>query len=272
MYYRTILFLLLIFSYSCSKEKPVYEPRVQSNAFEVYQTAYESMERGDFFYAQKKFSEAELSFKSIEHASKASIMGSYCLYAINFYDEALEKIKSHLKKYPLDKNNIYAHYLKSLIYFEQISDEKKDIEPILKAKKEIDLFLKKFPESDYSMDLKFKRDLAINQLAAKELFIAKYYISVKKWVPAIKRLKKIVDEYNTTIFIEEALHRLVEINYHIGLENEARNYAKLLGYNYNSSKWFEQSYLILNKEYKVTKIKKDKNKDSFIKKIIKKIK
>ena len=108
-------------------------------------------------------------------------------------------------------------------------------------------------------------------MAAKELFVAKYYISVKKWVPAINRLKTIVRDYDKTVFIEEALHRLVEIHYHIGLENEAKNYAKILGYNYNSSKWFEQSYMILNKDYKLPKIDKIDKKESFFKKIIKKI-
>ena len=127
-----------------------------------------------------------------------------------------------------------------------------------------------YPNSDYYWS-KFK-NLIRNQLAAKELFIAKYYISVKKWIPAINRLKKIVRDYDKTIFIEEALHRLVEIHYHLGLEAEAKKYAKILGYNYNSSEWFQQSYKILNKDYKIPKIKKIKNKDNFLKKIIKKIK
>jgi outer membrane protein assembly factor BamD len=145
------------------------------------------------------------------------------------------------------------------------------VEPILKSIEEIDFFLKKFPESEYTIDLKFKKDLAINQMAAKELYIAKYYISVKKWIPAINRLKKIISDYDKTIFIEEALHRLVEIHYHIGLEDEAKKYAKILGYNYNSSKWFEQTYVILNKDYKLPKTNDDNDKDSFLKKIIKKI-
>ena len=108
-------------------------------------------------------------------------------------------------------------------------------------------------------------------MAAKELYIAKYYISVKKWIPAINRLKKITSEYEKTVFIEDALHRLVEIHYHIGLEDEAKKYAKILGYNYNSSKWFEQTYLILNKDYKLPKNIDEKEKNSFLKRIIKKI-
>ena len=169
---------------------------------------------------------------------------------------------------------MYAHYLIAIIHFEQISDEKKDLKPLLDAGKKIDFFLKKFPNSDYALDLKFKKDLIQNQLAAKELYIAKYYISVQKWVPAINRFKKIVEDYEKTVFIEEALHRLVEINYYLGLEEEAKKYANILGYNYNSGQWFEQSYKVLNKEYKIQvpekkQVKKD---DTFLKRILKKIK
>ena len=118
---------------------------------------------------------------------------------------------------------------------------------LLLAKNQIDFFLKEYPESEYSIDLRFKKDLIQNQLAAKELYIAKYYISTQKWIPAIKRLKIIVKDYEKTIFIEEALHRLVEIHYHLGLVEEAKKYASILGYNYNSGEWFPQSYKVLNK-------------------------
>jgi len=257
---------------SCSKEEAKYEPKPRSDPYKLYEDAYQAFEKGDYFYAQKKFSEAELNFEVVELASKSAIMSSYCLYGINFYSQALESIESFIKKYPADKNIIYAHYLETLIYFEQIEDEKKDLEPILKTKDKIDFFLKEFPDNDYAIDLKFKKELIINQIAAKELYVAKYYISVKKWIPAINRLKIIVDDYNQTIFIEEALHRLVEIHYHIGLVEEAKKYAKILGYNYNSSEWYEEAYKILNKDYKIIKkkdIKKDKN---LFKKIIEKIK
>tara|TARA_B100001057_G_C22420569_1_gene783383 strand:- start:155 stop:685 length:531 start_codon:yes stop_codon:yes gene_type:complete len=175
-------------------------------------------------------------------------------------------------KYRADKNVIYAHYLIAIIHYEQISDEKKDLKPLLDAQRKIEFFLNNYPDSDYSLDLKFKKDLILNQLAAKELYIAKYYISTQKWVPAMNRLKIIVKDYEKTIFIEEALHRLVEINYHIGLEDEAKKYANILGYNYNSSEWFAQSYKILNKDYKIMPINKIKDTDSFFKRIINKIK
>ena len=168
---------------------------------------------------------------------------------------------------PADKNVIYAHYLESLIYYEQIADEKKDVQPLLDASKKIDFFIKKYPKSDYTIDLMFKKDLIENQLAAKELYVSKYYISTKKWVPAINRLKVIMNEYDKTIFIEEALHRLVEIHYYLGLENEAKKYAKTLGYNYESSKWYENSYSVFNKKYKKNKGEKVEKKKSFLNKV-----
>ena len=274
MYQKLILTFIIIFSLlSCSKNKDIeYEiNKTKVDPYKLYEEGLNAFNQGDYFYAEKKFSEAELNFKIVEHAAKSAIMSSYALYGINFYSEALENLERYLRKYPADKNIMYAHYLIAIIYFEQISDEKKDLKPLLNANKKIDFFLKEFPDSDYAMDLRFKKDLIQNQLAAKELYVAKYYISTQKWVPAINRLKNIIEDYEKTVFIEEALHRLVEINYYLGLEKEAQKYAQILGYNYNSSQWFEQSYKVLNKEYKIQEISKSKNDDGFLKKILKKI-
>ena len=274
MVFKHILILTLIFLLvSCSnKDKPLYEPSSKVEGYTVYKEGLDAFEKNDFFFASKKFDQAELNFSSVDIAAKSALMSSFSLYAINFYDEAIDNLERFIIKYPADKNIIYAHYLMAIIYFEQIADEKKDVEPLLKAKDKIDFFIKKYHDSVYSLDLKFKKDLIINQIAAKELYVAKYYISVQKWIPAINRLKIIVKDYDKTIFIEEALHRLVEIHYFIGLEDEAKKYASILGYNYNSSQWLEQSYKVFNKKYKLTDTKKDIKKDSFIKKIIKKIK
>ncbi len=268
-----IFFTSLVLLAACSKKEPAYVPTEKIDPYSVYKTAYDAFEKGDYFFASKKFFEAELSFKVLEYASKSAIMGCYSLYGINFFDDALVNLERFLRQYPADKNIIYAHYLIAIIYYEQITDEKKDMEPLLKTKNKIDFFLNKYPDNEYAIDLQFKKDLIINQMAAKELYIAKYYISVQKWIPAINRLKSIIENYDQTIFIEEALHRLVEIYYLLGLEEKAENYAKILGYNYNSSQWFEQSYKILNKDYKIIRNKNLKaKKDNFIQKIIKKIK
>ena len=276
---RILSVIIITFSlYSCIKkdDKVIYEPQIEIDAFALYKEGIEAFEKNDYFFANKKFSEAELNFKNVELAAKSAIMSAFSSYSINFYDEALENLNRYLKIYPSDKNVVYAHFLIAVIYFEQISDAKKDLDPVLKAYDKVNFFLNKYPNTDYAIDLKFKKDLIENQLAAKEMYVAKYYISVKKWVPAINRLKNIVREYDKTIFIEEALHRLVEIHYHIGLVEESEKFASILGYNYNSGEWFKQSYKILNKEYKITKknIQNEdkKNNKGFIKKIIKMIK
>jgi outer membrane protein assembly factor BamD len=273
MFQKSLVIFILIFSLlSCSKDEISYEPKGTIDPYLVYQEAMEAFEEGDYFFAEKKFTEAELNFKKVQYAAKSAIMSSYSLYGINFYVESLENLNRYLKKYPADENVMYAHYLIAIIYYEQISDEKKDLQPLLDANDQINFFLKKYPDSDYAIDLKFKGALIQNQLAAKELYIAKYYITTQKWIPAINRLKIIVNNYEETIFIEEALHRLVEIYYYLGLEDEANKYAKVLGYNYNSSQWFKQSYKVLNKDYKINQKIEVKKNESLLKKIINKIK
>ncbi len=260
-----ISFAMLIFS--CAKNDQLYKPTSKINPYDTYKEGLKAFNENQFFFASKKFSKAEINFSSPSAAGKAAIMNAFSLYAINFYDEAEENLNRFLKIYPSHKYQIYANYLLAIISYEQISDERHDLKPLLDAKKKIDLFLQKYPNTDYAIDLNLKKNLVINQFAAKELYTAKYYIKVQKWVPAINRLKIIVKDYNTTVFIEEALHRLVEIHYHIGLEEEAKKYASVLGYNYNSSEWFKQTYKLLNKDYKIVK-KRDKENKDFLKKIV----
>ena len=267
--------LLIFFALlqSCSpKTDVIYQPNNKIDPYSSYKEGLEAFEQNNFFFANKKFSEAEINFKVPRLAAKSAIMASYSLYGINFYNQAEENLNRYLTTYPGDTNVMYAHYLLAIISFEQISDERHDLKPLLDAEKKIDFFLKKYPNSEYAMDLSFKKDLVNNQFAAKELYVAKYYISVQKWIPAINRLKIIVKNYDKTVFIEEALHRLVEIHFHLGLKEEAKKYATILGYNYNSSKWFEKSYKILNKNYEgISKIEPKKEK-SLYKKVLNAIK
>jgi outer membrane protein assembly factor BamD len=272
--YQKIVYLFLIFFLiiSCSKkELELNLPADKEKSFEIYKEAVEAMNKKELFYASKKFSEAEVILPTIELSAKASLMSSYCLYLINFYSEATENLERFINQYPADKNISYAHYLIAITLYEQILDEKKDIKPLIATKEKIEYFLKKFPDTEYALDLRFKLGLVNSQLAAKEMYIAKYYISVQKWIPAINRLKIIVNDFSDTIFIEEALHRLVEVNYRVGLIDEAKAAAVILGYNYNSSEWYSQSYKILNKSYKITKKSGEKKNIGLIKRTIKKI-
>ena len=129
---------------------------------------------------------------------------------------------------------------------------------MLKAKGKFDFIIENFPDTDYATDARFKMDLIIDQLAAKEMSIARFYMKTQKWIPALNRLKLIVDKYEKTVFVEEALHRLVEVYYKLGLTEEAKQAASILGYNYMSSEWYERSYKVFNKKYKKKKIKKKK--------------
>ncbi len=275
--YRKLIYFFIIsfFLFSCSKKEPKLNTETNNleKSFEIYNEAVKALDEGQYYYASNKFLEAENILPKVEFSAKASLMSSYCLYLINFYPEAEEGLERFIRKYPADKNITYAYYLLVIIYYEQILDESKDITPLLVSKKKIKDFLERYPNTEYALDLKFKTDLINNQLAAKELYVAKYYIETKKWIPAINRLKIIIKDYDETVFIEEALHRLVEVYYMIGLEDEAKSTAALLGYNYNSSEWYQQSYKLLNKDYKIpkkTNTKKDKD-TGIIKRTIKKI-
>ena len=239
-----ILSFLILLLFSCTKtEVKDSEPlSTKQKAMDIYKDALSSMEEGQYLIASEKFDQSESLLPQTEWAAKSALMSSYCLYTISFYDEAILNLKRFKKLYPADPNIDYASYLIAVIYYEQILDEKKDVEKLIFTKDAIEDFLKKYPNTDYAMDLKFKLDLVINQMAAKEISIARFYIQNEKWIPAINRLKIVVEKYDKTIFVEEALFRLVEIYYRIGLIDEAKAAASLLGYNYNSSEWYEKSY------------------------------
>ena len=210
------------------------------------------------FMPQKKFRETESLMPQTEWAAKSALMSAYADYSRNAYTQSIFGLERFIRTYPADNNLSYAHYLIAICYYEQILDEKKDLEPLIKARKKFKFILENYPETDYATDARFKMNLIIDQLAAKEMSIVRYYMRTEKWIPALNRLKVVVKKYDRTIFIEEALHRLVEVNYKLGLVEEAKSAAAILGYNYQSGEWYERSYKVFNKKYKPKKVKKDK--------------
>jgi len=262
MFKNLLILLLSIFLlFSCSKkssEKVISEPTEQEIAMSIYAEAVEALKKGDSFYASKKFKEVESLMPQSKWASKASLMASYADYSRNAYSNAIFDLERHINNYPADKNIPYAHYLIAMCYYEQILDEKKDLNPLLKAKEKFEFIMQTYPDTDYGTDARFKIDLIVDQLAAKEMSIARYYMKTEKWIPALNRIKIVIEKYDTTIFVEEALHRLVEIYYRLGLEEEAKQAASILGYNYQSGEWYKKSYKVFNKKYKPKKIKKKK--------------
>ena len=263
MYKNLFILLLSIFLLSsCSDKKKdniaINEPTEEDQAINIYNEAVDSLKKGDAFYAAKKFKDVESLMPQSSWAAKASLMAAYSDYNRNAYSNAIFGLERHITNYPADENIPYAHYLMAICYYEQILDEKKDLKPLLKSKEQFEFIMENFPNTDYATDARFKIDLIIDQLAAKEMSIARFYIKTKKWIPALNRLKIVVDKYENTIFVEEALHRLVEVYYNLGLTDEAKQAAAILGYNYKSGDWYKKSYKVFNKKYATKKIKKEK--------------
>ena len=260
----TIIVFLVFFLSGCKnkKEEPIVlkSDDLETQMIEAYNEGIKAFEEGDMLFAAKNFNNVENIYPQSIWAPRSILMAAYSYYYHDYYGDAISEIQRFLKNYPENENYPYAYYLMASCYYELIVDEKKDLSSILKSQEYFEYIIKNYPNTDFSLDAKFKLNLIDNVLASKELYIGKYYLSKKKWIPAINRFKNIVNNYEQTEYIEEALHRLVEINYILGLENESKKYAVLLGYNYKSSEWYEESYKVFNKEYisPIEKIKKDK--------------
>jgi len=249
---------------SCTKKNEIIskieEKDLELQVFEAYKEGLRSLEEGDVLFAAKKFNEAEILFPQSEWAPRSSLMAAYSYYSQEYYIDSIAELKRFIKIYSKNKNLDYAYYMLGIVYYEQIVDEKKDLKSINNAKNTFKFVIKNFPNTDYALDAKFKLGMVNNILASKEMYVANYYFDKKKWIAALNRFKIVINKYETTIYVEEALHRMVEINYHLGLQSEAKKYAQLLGYNYQSSEWYERSYSIFNESYeKNKKIKTKKN-------------
>jgi len=252
-----IFFIILVLFNSCSKE-PVQKSIIKEKSLELqvkeaYQEGVEALNDGDVLFAAKKFNQAEMLFPQASSAPQSALMAAYSYYTQDYYGDAIAELKRFLKVYPSHKDLGYVYYLLAVCYYEQIVDEKKDLQSIINAKENFNIIIKNYPNSEYAIDAEFKIDLIDDILAAKEMYLGRYYFDRKKWIPAINRFREIIDNYDTTIYAEEALHRLVEVHYTIGLINEAEKYAQLLGYNYQSSKWYENTYSLFDKSYKKRK-------------------
>jgi len=258
---------------SCSKDEArksvIKEKSLDLQVLDAYKEGKRFLESGDVLYAAKKFNEAEILYPQSEWAPKAALMAAYSYYVQDYYSDTIAELERFIKVYPKHKNLDYAYYLLGLSYYEQITDETKDLKSIVDAKRNFTFIINNFPNTEYSLDSQFKVDLINDILASKEMYVGRYYFDKKKWIPAINRFRTVIDEYETTIYTEEALHRLVEVYYTLGLKDEAKKYANLLGYNYQSSQWYEKSYSVFNKNYaknKKMRLKKEDKKKSILRK------
>ena len=270
MAYRNLfcIFLMTLLFFSCSKKNieksKINEVNLESQMIEAYKEGLRELDNGDVLFAAKKFNEAEILFPQSKYAPKSALMAAYSYYSQNYYGDAMAELKRFLRIYSNHKDVVYAEYLLGLCYYEQIVDEKKDLQSIINAKLTFESLISKYPNTEFAIDAMFKVSLIDEILAAKEMYLGRYYVERKKWIPALNRFQTVVDDYETTIYVEEALHRLVEIYYTIGIESEAKKYANLLGYNYQSSEWYEKSFSVFNKEYKKNPVKKIKKKNNSV--------
>ena len=267
---RYFIFIILLSSCGPNVEKveSIISMDQEQEMIESYRAGVDALEKGDSFFAATKFLEAELLYPQSEWASRSALMAAYSYYQQDYYSKTLDTLNRFLKTYPNDKDIVYAHYLMAITYYEVIQDEKKDLKPLLLSRDKFEYIIKNYPKTEFALDANFKIDLIDEVLASKEMYIARHYQKKKKWVASIRRYQNVIEKYETSIFIEEALHRLVEINYTLGLEDQAKKYASLLGYNYLSSEWYKKSYKILDKNYEAPKIVKEKSR---IKRIFKKL-
>ena len=261
-YQKFLIFLLIVFTFiSCSQKEEkvsvIKEDNLEMQMIEAYNEGLKELNKGDIFFAAKKFNEVELLYPQSIWAPRSILMAAYAYYSQLYYNDAIYELERFLDKYKNHPDTDYAYYLLAVCHYNQIVNEKKDLGEIIKAKEYFTLLINQYPNTDFSEDAIFKLELIKEILASKELYLANYYLDREKWIPAMNRYKKIVNEYETTIFVEEALYRLVELNFKLGLTNESKKYAAILGYNYQSSDWYERSYKILNKNYEKTKIEKD---------------
>tara|TARA_Y100000389_G_scaffold103629_1_gene100527 strand:- start:405 stop:1241 length:837 start_codon:yes stop_codon:yes gene_type:complete len=256
---------------SCAKDEKkvssIKEINQTQELISSYSEALEALNREDYFFSAKKFLDSEILFPQSEWAPKSVLMASYSYYMQDYYSLAIENLKRYFDTYPNDKNQAYGHYLLAICYFELIEGEKKDTAALFLAKKKFELVIKEYPNTEYAYDSKFKLDLLNDLLAAKEIYLGRYYMKKEKWIPALNRFKFVMQEYETTEYVQEAIHRMVEINYKLGLIEESKKYAALLGYNYQSSEWYKETYKIFNKKYKVSLINKNNKKNKIVQKV-----
>ena len=248
-----LITLLLLVLVGCNKNEKeisiIKEPQQNLEINRTYNEAYIALEKGDPYFAAKKFLEAELLLPQSEWAPRSALMASYSFYLQNYYAEALSNLERFLKTYPKSKDVAYVHYLIGMCYYETIEDEKRDSAPLFLAKDKFNYIIVNFPSTDFALDSKFKLGVIEDILASKEMYLGRHYIKKGKWIAAINRFRNVINNYDRTIFVEEALHRLVEINFRLGLKEESQKYANILGYNYLSSDWYEKSYNVFNKDY-----------------------
>lgn len=229
---------------ACGSDKEKYvERRVEL----IYNQAVDQLQQGDYQKAAKLFDEVERQHPYSSWAVKAELMAGYSYYKAEKPDDAVIALDRFIKLHPGNRDVAYAYYLRALTHYEQISDVKRDQLETEKAMKDLEEVIRRFPDSDYARDARLKLDLTRDHLAGKDMSIGRYYMRHGYYLAAIKRFRHVVEVYQTTSQVPEALLRLVETYSALGLRDQAQRAAAVLGHNYPASEWYKDSYDLLTK-------------------------
>jgi outer membrane protein assembly factor BamD len=231
-----------------SDEESTATAKPAANPEQLYADARVLFDAKDYKESVKAFEEVERQHPYSEWAVNGQVMAAYANYKANQYDEAISTLERFVKLYPNNESTPYAYYLIALCYYEQISDvgrDQKITEDAMQALREVVL---RFPETDYARDAKIKLDLTTDHLAGKEMQVGRYYLVRDDYLAAINRFRFVVENYQTTSHVAEALHRLVEAYLKLGVPQEAQRYAAVLGHNYPDSIWYRDSYKLMTGE------------------------
>jgi outer membrane protein assembly factor BamD len=252
--YVSVLLLLISVTACSSDEKAPYVER-PVNA--LYNRAVNALQAGAYLDAARFFEEVERQHPYSVWATKAQLMAAYSNYEASKYDDAVIGLDRFIQLHPGNRDTPYAYYLKALTYYEQITDVSRDQLGTEKALKGLREVIRRYPQSKYARDARLKIDLTRDHLAGKEMSIGRFYLRKKEYIAAINRFKRVVENYQTTTHVPEALHRVAEAYAAIGMTEEAKKAASVLGHNYPGSEWYIDSYaLMTGKDIREKKEKK----------------
>ncbi len=233
--------LAMVLAACGSDEKPYVEREVHN----IYNSAVDSLESGNYGEAATRFDEVERQHPYSIWATKAQLMSGFAHYQANKYDEAIIALERFIQLHPGNRDIAYAYYLKAVSYYEQISDVSRDQLATERARQSLQELIRRFPNSKYARDARLKLDLTLDHLAGKEMEIGRYYLRKDQYLAAINRFRLVVDRYQTTTHVPEALHRLAESYAALGIMDEAQRNAAVLGHNYPGSEWYTDSYKLV---------------------------
>ena len=230
---------------ACSSDDDDRPAYVERPVEQIYAQAANELDQGEYRKAAQSFDEVERQHPYSTWATEAQLMADYSYYQANQYEDAIATAQRFIDLHPGNPNVAYAYYLVGLCHYERISDVGRDQEMTRKSLEAFQEVVRRFPDSAYAPDARLKIDLARDHLAGKEMEIGRYYLTRGLYIAAINRFRTVIERYQTTTHVPEALHRLVEAYLSLGIEREAQTAAAVLGYNYPGSDWYEDSYALL---------------------------